>query len=60
VGILRGNVLTFPQNPDRILQYLPQLPTSNELQILSTGKKKPSQDDLMKILRVRRSHIKNP
>jgi hypothetical protein len=39
---LRGNVTTFPQNQDKILQYLPQLPTSNELQILFTGKKKPS------------------
>jgi hypothetical protein len=53
---LRGNVITFLQNPDRILQYLPQF-TSNELQILFTGKKKPSKDDLKKILRVRRSHI---
>jgi hypothetical protein len=35
----RGNVITFPQNPDKILQILPQLPTSNELQILFTEKK---------------------
>ena len=49
---IRGNIITFPQNPDKILLVLPQIPTSSEIHILFTGKNKPTKLDLKKVLRV--------
>ena len=56
---IRENVITFSQNPDKILQILPQIPSSSEIQILFTGKNKPLKNDLKKILCVRRNKIEN-
>ena len=36
---IRGNFITFPQNPNKILQILPQIPSSTEIQIIFTLKK---------------------
>ena len=56
---IRGNVITFPQNPDNILNVLPQIPNSTDFQILFSGKNKPTKLDLKKVLRFRRSIIQN-
>ena len=36
---MSGNVITYPQNPDSILQLLPQIPTSTTIQIILIGNK---------------------
>ena len=45
----RGNIITFPQNPDNILDLLPSLPKSEDFQVAFIGKIKPPDDYIQKI-----------
>jgi hypothetical protein len=50
----RGNVIAFPQDPIELLQTLPNLPNSEDIQILFVGKNQPTIIDLNKLFNVRK------
>ena len=50
----RWNIITFPQNPDNILDLLASLPKSEDFQVAFIGKIKPSDDYIKKIFTVRK------
>jgi hypothetical protein len=52
-----GNIITYPQNPDNILQLLPSLPDTETFQIAFVGKVVPNHHSIKKILIVRRNKI---
>jgi hypothetical protein len=52
-----GNIITYPQNPDNLLQLLPSLPNANTFQIAFVGKILPVPQTIKKILIVRRQKI---
>jgi hypothetical protein len=57
----RGNVIAFPQDPIELLQTLPNLPNSEDIQILFIGKNQPTIIDLNKLFNVRKQiGIVNP
>jgi hypothetical protein len=55
----RGNIITFPQNPVQLLDILPNIPSSETIQILFIGKSQPTMVDLKKLFNVRRQKIEH-
>ena len=56
---LCGNIITFPQNPDRILDLIPQKPEQDTFQIVFIGKVKPTNEQLKRLFTVRYTKVKN-
>jgi hypothetical protein len=57
----RGNIISFPQDPITLLSVLPNLPNSEDIQILFVGKQQPTIIDLNKLFQVRKKEgIINP
>jgi hypothetical protein len=56
---MRGNIITFPQNPDKIINILPTLPNSETIKIVFCGDKRPSTNDLKHLFTVRRENVKS-
>ena len=54
---IRGNIITFPQNPDNLLTILPNIPSGQYIQIAFVGNCRPDPTKVHKLFRVRRSLI---
>ena len=54
----RGNIITFPQTPEKLLDILPNIPTSDTIQILFIGTKQPTLVDINKLFNVNRNRVK--
>ena len=54
---MKGNIITFPQNPDNLLTLLPNIPTAEYFQIAFVGTQKPCEKRIHKLFRVRRNLI---
>jgi hypothetical protein len=54
----RGNIITFPQTPIKLLDILPNIPTAETIQILFIGTQRPKIVDLKKLFNVRRDKVK--
>jgi hypothetical protein len=54
----RGNIITFPQTPIKLLDILPNIPTAETIQILFIGTQRPKIFDLKKLFNVRRDKVK--
>ena len=50
---MKGNVITFPQNPDKILSILPSASKSDLFQVAFITKARPNINLIKKIFRVR-------
>ena len=50
---MKGNVITFPQNPDKILSILPSASKSDLFQVAFVAKARPNINLIKKIFRVR-------
>jgi hypothetical protein len=55
---MKGNIITYPQEPNQLLNLLPEIPASDMIQIIFIGTVKPAYIDLNKIFNVRREKIK--
>ena len=55
---MKGNIITYPQEPNQLLNLLPEIPASDMIQIIFIGTVKPAYIDLNKIFNVRRERIK--
>ena len=55
---MKGNVITYPQNPETILTKLPSIPKADLFQVAFVGKSRPNPLTVKKIFRVRRDKIK--
>ena len=56
---LCGNIITFPQNPDRILGLLPHKPENYTFQIVFIGTVKPTNEQLKRLFTVRYTKVKS-
>ena len=55
---MKGNVITYPQNPETILTKLPSMPKADLFQVAFVGQIRPNPLTVKKIFRVRRDKIK--
>jgi hypothetical protein len=44
---MKGNVVAFPKNPDKIAEILPILPDSVNIQVILIGPRRPSLSDIL-------------
>jgi len=56
---IRGNVITYPQNPETILNKLPSMPQIELFQVAFVGKSRPNPLTVKQIFRVRKAKINN-
>jgi hypothetical protein len=56
---IKGNVITYPQNPDNILTLLPSIPTGEYFQILLANNINYDHSIIKRLFRVRRKQIEN-
>ena len=53
----KGNIIMFPQQPESILNSLPNLPRKDLFQVTFVGKNRPNPTQVKQLLRVRRDEI---
>ena len=54
---MKGNIITFPQNPGNLLTLLPNIPTAEYFQIAFVGTQQPCEKRKHKLFRERRNLI---